>query len=126
LYKQNKFVPADTLTGFNDDLPWSAYSSKDGLLWMSSFEKIYTVNLAPRSVIPYVALNVPEANTFYEDKNGSLWIGTDSGLIRKDTITGNEKKFLPDPGNKHSSNNNTITAIQVDSDGKFWLGTDGN
>ena len=125
IIKQNKPVSADTLTGFNSYEPWSAYSSKDGLLWITCFENVYTVNLAPRPVIPYVALNAPGANTFYEDENGILWIGTDNGIIRKDTMTGKEKKFLHDPGNKNSLSGNTVNAMLADGDGKLWLGTDG-
>ena len=126
IFKQNKYLPADTLPGFKDLLPWQPYSSKDGLLWICTLDGgIYTVNTTPKPVIPYVVLNAPGANTFYEDKNGSLWISTDNGLIRKDTTTGKEKKFLHEPGNKQSLSDNHVNAMLADGDGKLWLGTYG-
>ncbi|MEP7253207.1 MAG: two-component regulator propeller domain-containing protein, partial [Ginsengibacter sp.] len=123
LYKQNKLITTDILSGFEDAVAWSAFTSKDDLLWIAASGGIYTVHPSPKPVIPYVSTGF-RAKCFYEDENGSLWIATGDGLVRNDIITGKEKKYLHQPNNKNSIASDFVTAIQRDREGKFWLGTD--
>ena len=72
---------------------------------------------------------------FYEDHQGTLWIGTgfpfdrdkpdDGGLNRmekNETFT----RFMHVPDNPHSLINNKVRSIFEDSRGTFWVGTGGD
>jgi signal transduction histidine kinase/ligand-binding sensor domain-containing protein len=122
IYQQGKPKVFDTLSGFSSPYTWTAFSSKDGLVWLSA-KGLSKLNTSPKPVIPYVSTGT-RTKGFYEDENGSLWIGTRGGLIEQDVIKGKEKKFIQDPDNINSIAGDFITAIKRDSDGKLWLGTD--
>ncbi|MEP6611042.1 MAG: two-component regulator propeller domain-containing protein [Mucilaginibacter sp.] len=55
-------------------------------------------------------------NCFCEDKEGGLWAGNNSHLIKID-ITGKRHHFFPV--------NSVIFSLLEDSAGRFWIGTDG-
>lgn len=63
----------------------------------------------------------------FEDSEGTLWIGTNSGLLR--TERDSEGKILRFIHYKHDPNDDTtvsheeVRAIAEDSKGNFWLGT---
>jgi ligand-binding sensor domain-containing protein/signal transduction histidine kinase len=72
--------------------------------------------------------------TLYEDKKGTLWIGTvGGGLNKKETITVDEngarvtrdifKHYINDPGDTASLSDNNVSAIYESSKGDFWVGT---
>ncbi|MEP7230337.1 MAG: two-component regulator propeller domain-containing protein [Ginsengibacter sp.] len=55
--------------------------------------------------------------SMFEDRQGTLWIGTQNGLNRYDRQLQKFTRYLS------SGNNYGITAIYEDRDGSFWLGT---
>ena len=74
----------------------------------------------------------------YEDRQGTLWVGTGSiwygeggetdegGLNRLDKSTGKFIRYLHEPGNSQSLIDNKVRAIFEDSRGTFWIGTAGD
>jgi len=100
---------------------WTAYKTKDSVLWISTWHaNLYKVS-------PYQVV-VPHAHvgkivfSFAEDDEHGLWIGTDRGLIHKFN-TGKEEQFLCDKDS--SSLTNRIYYIEKD-DSKFWFLTGNN
>jgi len=64
--------------------------------------------------------------TIYEDKSGTLWIGTNShGLCKFDRQTEEFINYIYDPNNSNSLSNNNVRAILEDSKGNLWIGTEG-
>ena len=127
LFAPDKVLAADTVTGFADNLAWSALSSKDGMLWMSSLNgKFYKINPTDKLILPFTVVphqnNLGGGNNFYKDENGNLWIAS-LGLIRKDGKTGKEKTYLHDEHDPNSVSDNNVAAIAVDDHGIFWVGT---
>jgi signal transduction histidine kinase/ligand-binding sensor domain-containing protein len=72
----------------------------------------------------------------YEDKQGTLWVGTTrasvaegpyyGGLNRLNKKTGKFVRFRHEPNNPHSLIDDRISAIFEDSQGNFWVGTFGH
>ena len=61
--------------------------------------------------------------TLYEDKKGTLWIGTINGLNKFQPQTETFKSYYNDPGNLNTLSNNEIYAMLEDRRGNFWVGT---
>lgn len=66
-------------------------------------------------------LSSSRVNSIYEDKDGIIWVGGESGL---DRIIGNHiKNFNSSVENRSSLSNNSITDIFMDSQKRLWVGT---
>ncbi len=57
--------------------------------------------------------------------DGSLWIGTLTGLISYQLATGKIKKYYHQPGKSNSLNNGHVLALLYENDEKLWIGTNG-
>ncbi len=122
--QDGKTIAADTLTGFNDNQPWLAFVSKDGLLWITTLTgNLYNINPANNVLLSYD--KVYNGNAFYKTAGGIVWIATSSGLIRKDEKTGIQKVFVHNPNNSNSLSNNVVYDMIPDKNGRVWIGTVG-
>jgi signal transduction histidine kinase/ligand-binding sensor domain-containing protein len=95
-----------------------AYKTRDDVIWISAYgNNFYKIlpyqNILPHTRIGKVVLSSAEDNAY------NLWLGTDKGLIRKDS-SGKEEHFLIDKDS--SSLSNIISYIEKDGN-KFWIGT---
>ncbi|GAB5534294.1 MAG: hybrid sensor histidine kinase/response regulator transcription factor [Rubricoccaceae bacterium] len=62
-----------------------------------------------------------EANTFLQDRQGFLWIGTFNGLSRFDGAR--FRNFLHDPADSTSLGHNAVNWLHQDQTGAIWVGT---
>lgn len=58
-----------------------------------------------------------------QDADSSYWIGTNSGLVNFDPVTGKKKIYAYESGNPFTPGDNSITAIDIDTYGNIWMGT---
>jgi signal transduction histidine kinase/ligand-binding sensor domain-containing protein/class 3 adenylate cyclase/ActR/RegA family two-component response regulator len=65
-------------------------------------------------------------SSLYEDRDGILWIGTQSGgLNRFEPVTEQFTRYTHDPNNPNSLSIDRISAIYEDRSGGLWIGTNG-
>ncbi|MBD0294789.1 MAG: SMP-30/gluconolactonase/LRE family protein [Flavisolibacter sp.] len=116
---------ANPLSGFKDNSGWCAYTSRDGVLWLSTEqeENLYRINLF-NIIIPHnnAGYRVYE---FYEDSKGAFWMAAAKGLIRKDPGKGTVHRFLHDPVNPFSISSDSVMAVTEDNRGNLWITTFG-
>ncbi|MBT6146874.1 MAG: hypothetical protein HOH74_15665, partial [Gemmatimonadetes bacterium] len=103
----------------------------DGFLWFGSFFK-GLVRYDGTSVKQFTEGpgSIPSdfVTQIFEDSNGHLWIGTNSGLSRYDKLTGTFTNFFKDPASPQTSlASNTFNlssrTIVEDQAGTLWFGT---
>jgi signal transduction histidine kinase/ligand-binding sensor domain-containing protein/CheY-like chemotaxis protein len=58
----------------------------------------------------------------YQDRNGALWVGTNSGLDRLDPVTETFVHYKPDPREGGNPDRNVVTAVAEDRAGNLWVG----
>ena len=106
---------------------WAAYSSSEGVLWISSFMgALYKVDPLKLKV-PFYMVDAGEVNGFYEDTDGTFWLSSgQGGLVHLDENKKLLKRYVHDPGNAYSLANDSIFDIYGDSDGNIWMGTLGS
>ena len=102
-----------------DNIYWRACKTKDGLLWISTWNfNLYKIN--PYQVnVPYTHIGTV-VNPIAEDNLKALWLGTNKGLVRQDS-NGTTQKFLVDKDS--SGQKNIITFIEKDDSNRLWLAT---
>ncbi len=119
------FESENNKTGaFTDDATWATFVSRDGVLWISSmFGNLYRIDPL-RSEIPHVDIPGQNVECFYEDKNGTLWWGSD-----KIYVSGNKYEKLVQQINTElkqtSTNFNYVSVIKEDSNGHILIGGGG-
>ncbi|HSO89282.1 MAG TPA: two-component regulator propeller domain-containing protein, partial [Draconibacterium sp.] len=107
-------------TGFRENGAWSAFNSRDGILWIGgiSHGNIYRINPI-KLEIPFIT-TPGGVNTWYEAKNGELWAGGDFGLIITDKDHQQRKPLIPDfdPANNQDKR---VNDIKEDRLGNIWV-----
>ncbi|MFZ5999053.1 MAG: ATP-binding protein, partial [Bacteroidota bacterium] len=98
-----------------------------GLLWLDKGSQIVRIN--PNGFTPYDSIQkgsgshqLPNApiKSFFEDRDGVLWIGSwGGGLTKYDT----DKESFKSYGQSAGVHNMVIYMIQEDNDGMLWLST---
>lgn len=100
---------------------WGATTSREGVLWITTQTNVYRVDPIVRN-IPHIRVG-GQVRGFLEDNEGSLWIGTDSGLVYKNVATGLSRYFLNNPRDPNSLTRNLAWSIYQDRQGAVWIGT---
>lgn len=75
---------------------------------------------------PDLMLTRTNINSIREDKDGSIWIGSNKGLSCLDPISGNIKHFQYNVDKAGSLSHNDVYDIFIDNENNFWVGTEGN
>ncbi len=61
--------------------------------------------------------------SFFEDKSGLIWIGTNGGGVNKLNLLQNDNRFLYFTGNPGSIGNDRFKFITIDQDENLWIGS---
>jgi len=124
------FIRQDTSSGYNENRTWHAMFTADGMIWISTYLSntgtlLYKANVNKKSV-PFIKVGGRGgSNTFYYNSDSLLWVGTDSGLIKKNLEKHTERFYTHDRKNGSSLSNSQITVIRVDKEKNVWLATYG-
>ncbi|MDP2364510.1 MAG: two-component regulator propeller domain-containing protein, partial [Ignavibacteria bacterium] len=134
--------------GLSQSTIFSSLQDRKGYMWFATRSGLnrydgYKFNLYFNDPNDPASLSDDGTNSLYEDRNGTLWIGTIYGnLNRFDPATetfiykniSDLIEFRPDeaddfyeyPLSFSRNQKTTITSIAEDKDGKLWIGTWGN
>ncbi len=118
---------------------------RKGFLWFGTANGLnrydgYSFNVYLNDPADSTSISDNGILSLYEDKNGFIWIGTVSGVLNKfdrrkgtftryDIISSLKTAEIPDekyydyPLPYSRSNDNSITVIESDNSGNFWVGT---
>gem|GEM_PF-1263809 len=115
------------------------FEDKDGDIWVGTKDGL---NLLVLSTAPsnarfkrYTArdgnpgsLSSGYISSIYQDRSGTIWVGTDNGLNRTEKQTEHWLSFKHDPADTESISNNNVQVILEapggDSAGPLWVGTE--
>ena len=134
--------PYDPLS-LSDDIVLSLYEDHSGVLWIATANGMskyirrinqFTVyrespvpskdTQHPPGVFQSSGLSDGKVLTIYEDRDGTLWIGTSlGGLNRLDRQSGGFTVYQHDPADPTSLSSNTVRAVYQDQAGILWAGT---
>lgn len=124
LYRSNQLRPYSLV---NDNIS-SLFADQETNLWIGTQAGIskYAPSLKKFGLLQYFELNNVNYNNnvyyTYEDKSGSIWLGTlSSGLIKLDGNNNIEKVYPKIVDGPFESN--SVRCIFEDSKGTFWVGT---
>ena len=116
-----KLFAKDTLSGYTDSTALKAFTSKDGLLWITSENgNIYNVDFSDTN-IPFVSFDASAGAFYYEEDKNVLWILSEIGIIRKNLLTNQQKVFKHDPQNPNSQISKDVFNMIGDGEGNIWL-----
>jgi ligand-binding sensor domain-containing protein/signal transduction histidine kinase len=120
--QRNTYYNKDS-SGFADQSGWSFCNSRDGILWIGSWEGgLYRVDPYHKN-IPHIS--IPAAVlAVYEDPAVGLWLGTTQGLFLQESKTGDLKRFFYLPHDPNSLSSNRVHVLCRDKQGTLWIGTD--
>ncbi len=131
--------------GLNNNAVESIYEDRSGVLWIGTYRgglnKLVLrdnqgVNREMEPFAHYRSIpNNPDSlshnavNAICEDRDGTLWVGTDGGGLNR--VSPGEKEGEPltfhhyssEPGNPNGLNDNIVLSICEDHDGTLWIGT---
>jgi ligand-binding sensor domain-containing protein/signal transduction histidine kinase len=130
LLRQGKIKRFTSADGLPDDFIRSLYSDSDGSLWIGTrhglahgsegkFTTFSSMDGLGSDFIGAILRSNDSPASLSGPHSGPLWIGTSAGLSR-----------LQDGGFTNTTvqqglSNNTVTAIEQDTQGTLWLGTNG-
>ncbi|HEV8506179.1 MAG TPA: two-component regulator propeller domain-containing protein, partial [Chitinophagaceae bacterium] len=98
---------------FDDQTSWAAFSSRDGIFWISTITgHLLRIDPFDRN-LPFISV-ANKVTTLYEEPAGLVWIGGENQLILRDDKSG--KETTPYPGTWY-------TKIFEDRQDNIWIGT---
>ncbi|MBN2004329.1 MAG: PAS domain S-box protein [Anaerolineae bacterium] len=128
--------PADRQS-LSHDRVTAIYEDDAGVLWVGAGDDyeitVGGLNAFKRGVFTHYfhdpqnpgSLSNNHVKSIYQDRDGTLWIGTDDGLDALNRATHTFAGYRHDPLDPYSLSDSRITAIYEDRSGILWIGTDG-
>ena len=102
-----------------------------GRLWYNASDHgLRRFNIASKTIDEFVPdLRDPKSPLagvifcLFEDRRGSIWVGTFSGLDMYDSSSGGFIHYRPDPDDPYSLRSSRVYSVFQDRDGALWIGT---
>ncbi|WP_373514584.1 two-component regulator propeller domain-containing protein [Persicitalea sp.] len=123
-------IPGDS-TSLSQNRVEKLYVDFMGDLWIGSKSDLDRYNPACDCFVRYSVKDSPtgyqqagQVNSFAEDKNNNLWIGTQQGaLFRYNRKTNRFVRFLNDPAQPENIVGDEVREILIDRNNHLWIGT---
>jgi signal transduction histidine kinase/ligand-binding sensor domain-containing protein/DNA-binding response OmpR family regulator len=129
LFFNNKTAPSLPGNKVNNLVESGKYP---GVIWVGTMQNglaKLTYNGGQVSIKHYWAGSIPGSlsdnniRSLIEDRDGKVWIGTQSGLNCFDPESETFKRFFYSSSDLHSINDNVINVVYEDVSGNLWIGT---
>lgn len=129
--KAGTFQPFHADKGPFDNFVSTLFTDRDGVLWGGTNTGIFLIK-DRKMIAGYSSggrnglLSNNNIRHIYQDRAGSMWIGTrDGGLNKLDSIDGKMtgKSFRNISGDAYSLSNDDVSCVFEDSRGRLWVGT---
>jgi diguanylate cyclase (GGDEF)-like protein len=120
-------VPVQNETGkllFREAI-YALEESHDGELLIGAGSGLHIFNPLTLKVQQLDPLGIPNnvINELLVDRQGNLWLGLNSGMLRIDRASNTSTHFVPDPANSQSMAANGVVTMAEDLEGNIWAGT---
>jgi signal transduction histidine kinase/ligand-binding sensor domain-containing protein len=110
--------------GFTDNSTWCAFTSRDGVLWISTQGEENLFRIDPLQTSVSLVNMGDDVEDIYEDSSGITWICFASkGLLKINPYKNEKKYFVHNPTDPYSISKSHVTFIKPDTNGFFWVGT---
>ena len=126
-----RFDHISTEQGLSNLDVWSILRDNQGFMWFATLDGLnrydgYEMRVFKHDRDDPRSLSENTIRTLYQDRAGTLWIGTwTGGLERFDRDTESFTHFQHNPDDPNSLSSDSVFAITEDHAGKLWLGTRG-
>ena len=125
-FKRNSKIPTSLMEGayFHN-----LFEDNSGTIWMPVFQGGVTrIDPSLNQIEEFYygtknqnGIDKEKIKCFYKAKDGTVWVGTNSGLLKYDTITKNFQKINGIPSEKVCGKKFSISEIVEDTQGNLWL-----
>jgi ligand-binding sensor domain-containing protein len=128
--RRPKFEHLSVAQGLSQSSVHCMLQDRQGFMWFGTGDGLnkfdgYSFTAYKHEAGDSTALSADWILSIYEDRSGTLWIGTFSGgLNRFDRETESFTRFIHDPDNPRSLSDNKVNAIFEDHTGTLWVGTE--
>lgn len=119
-YKNGRFKIYTTREGLSHDIVYSILLDRNNVLWAATEDGLSRFSNGKFSTFGFKQSPLNQIACLYQDREGSLWLGTmEGGLARLGN--GNSVSFSTADG----LSDNFIKSIYEDQEGSLWVGTFG-
>lgn len=135
--KKNKFTlfkPNGTDTGPKGNVLFALAEDKNGSIWVGdrNSEGISIFNKETEKFtycqseeMDDYLLNTNKINCIYQDKTGSMWVGTIIGINKYSPGKSKFRRYYGNPNRPNRLSNNNTLCFAESRTGDIWIGTDG-
>jgi signal transduction histidine kinase/ligand-binding sensor domain-containing protein/DNA-binding response OmpR family regulator len=109
----------------------SLQEDDDGALWLGGVEDgVLRLDPERRHLVRYKrsevnpsSIHASNVEALFQDREGVLWIGTQTGVSRFFKGSREFSRYQHEPGNARTPQDNLIYSVQEDSHGLLWIGS---
>lgn len=115
--------------GLGDNVVWTVYVDALDRVWIGTQNAgLAMLDAQRRTFTRYDRLTHPQIGSndvwsIAQTPDGSLWFGTANGGLHRMDAEGRIERFMPVAGDARSLPSPSVTWLQVDRDGRLWVGT---
>jgi diguanylate cyclase (GGDEF)-like protein len=113
-----------------DSAVW-ALAWQDGVLWLGGLDGVWAVRMPPAGPGTVLrredqALGDRRVTTLLPLEDGTVWVGTRSGVVRLDRDGKTVERLPADNADRTRAPNGFISSLITDRKGRLWIGAFGN
>ncbi len=131
----SKWMIREGPDGISSDFVTQLFEDKDGHIWAGTNHGLNRYDKRTNTITRFLKDSAQSESslvgnvfnlsspTIIQDRQGTLWFGTQSGLSRFDVARNTFTNYQHDPDDPHSLSDNDIFGLFEDSEGFIWVAT---